>query len=231
MSPLDPIDLYCERLGPELWAEPVNALSNASFLLAAWLIRRRVAERGAQPGDGQWIGLAALMACIGLGSLLFHTLALRWAAYFDSGFIALYMIAFACVWAHRVFALPWRHAAWAAPAYVAFIAAVTFGLTTLRLAWLPSDITLYISACMAMVAFVVLTRPRSPAAARWLLATLAVFVLSLTLRQIDLPLCPHWPLGTHFAWHLLNGAALYLSVRALMRVPAPATGPATMRPC
>ena len=29
------IYLYCERLGSGLWAEPINALSNISFLLAA----------------------------------------------------------------------------------------------------------------------------------------------------------------------------------------------------
>ena len=28
------IDIYCERLGPGFWAEPVNALSNGAFLVA-----------------------------------------------------------------------------------------------------------------------------------------------------------------------------------------------------
>jgi hypothetical protein len=32
-----PVDLYCERTDPSFWAEPINALSNLSFLLAAWL--------------------------------------------------------------------------------------------------------------------------------------------------------------------------------------------------
>jgi hypothetical protein len=30
-----PIDLYCERADPSFWAEPVNALSNCAFLIAA----------------------------------------------------------------------------------------------------------------------------------------------------------------------------------------------------
>ena len=29
-----PVDLYCERLGPSFWAEPVNAFSNAAFLIS-----------------------------------------------------------------------------------------------------------------------------------------------------------------------------------------------------
>jgi len=30
------IDLYCERLGPGIWAEPINALTNLAFLVAAF---------------------------------------------------------------------------------------------------------------------------------------------------------------------------------------------------
>jgi len=40
------IDLYCERLGPGLWAEPLNALTNLAFLLtalASWQLARRSA--------------------------------------------------------------------------------------------------------------------------------------------------------------------------------------------
>ena len=31
----EPVDLYCERTDPGYWSEPLNALSNASFILAA----------------------------------------------------------------------------------------------------------------------------------------------------------------------------------------------------
>ena len=32
---LDPIDAYCERTSAAYWAEPVNAVTNLAFLLAA----------------------------------------------------------------------------------------------------------------------------------------------------------------------------------------------------
>jgi len=32
------MDLYCERLGPGLWAEPINASSNLTFFIAVWAI-------------------------------------------------------------------------------------------------------------------------------------------------------------------------------------------------
>ena len=34
----EPLNLYCERLGPGLWAEPLNAVSNAAFFIAAALL-------------------------------------------------------------------------------------------------------------------------------------------------------------------------------------------------
>ena len=28
------IDIYCERVGPEFWSEPVNAVTNGAFIIA-----------------------------------------------------------------------------------------------------------------------------------------------------------------------------------------------------
>ena len=42
-----PVDDYCERLGPGLWAEPLNLVTNLAFLIAAILWRRcRGGRRG-----------------------------------------------------------------------------------------------------------------------------------------------------------------------------------------
>ncbi|MFY8112638.1 MAG: hypothetical protein ACOVOC_00400, partial [Rhabdaerophilum sp.] len=58
---------YCERLGsPAFWAEPLNALTNAGFVLAAgmafWLWRQR------HPRDVAALVLILLMVAIGIGS-------------------------------------------------------------------------------------------------------------------------------------------------------------------
>ena len=41
---LTPVDLYCERTGAGLWAEPANALTNLAFIAAGlwgvWQVRR-----------------------------------------------------------------------------------------------------------------------------------------------------------------------------------------------
>ena len=49
-----------------------------------------------------------------------------------------------------------------------------------------------------------------------LLAATGIFTISLFFRTIDRVICPSFPAGTHFVWHLLNGAVLYLSIRAVL---------------
>ena len=73
------IDLYCERIGPGLLAEPLNASTNGFFMIAAWWCwhsARKSARRDVMV-------LAGTMFAIGIGSGLFHTFALPWAKLLD----------------------------------------------------------------------------------------------------------------------------------------------------
>ena len=80
------IDAYCERTDASLWSEPVNAVTNLAFIVAALIMWRR------SFGIGRV--LAALLFLIGVGSGLFHTFATAWAATADT----VPIIAFALVY-------------------------------------------------------------------------------------------------------------------------------------
>ena len=70
MSWSDQVFRYCERgADPGFWAEPVNALSNAAFLLAA-IAAVVVMARQPGGGKGRWPEqvLIALVFVIGIGS-------------------------------------------------------------------------------------------------------------------------------------------------------------------
>ena len=62
----------------------------------------------------------------------------------------------------------------------------------------------------------VAVRKSSPALRRTFLIGAGLFSFSLFLRTIDQAVCPTLPCGTHFVWHLLNGALLYLLVRGAL---------------
>lgn len=93
MGWLTPVDAYCERTGPEYWSEPINALTNLAFLIAAVIIWPRLSG----PGMAMGRALAAVLFVIGIGSWLFHTHANRLTGVMDVlpilGFILLYVFA------------------------------------------------------------------------------------------------------------------------------------------
>src|SRR5512139_1525468 len=98
------IDLYCERLGVGLMAEPANALTNAAFFIAAYLLWR--AWRRQNPRSPGLLLLIALVVAIGIGSSLFHTFATVWARVLDEVPILLFQLAFMWLYARRV--IGWR---------------------------------------------------------------------------------------------------------------------------
>ncbi|GGK46754.1 ceramidase domain-containing protein [Salinarimonas ramus] len=87
-----PLDLYCERAGIGFWAEPVNAISNAAFLVAALLAL--AAWRRAGGRDLYALVLVGIVAATGVGSFLFHTFANRWSLLADVIPITLFIYGF-----------------------------------------------------------------------------------------------------------------------------------------
>lgn len=207
-SPNTAVDLYCERTSAEFWAEPVNAFSNLSFIVAAlaivWLMRSTKA-RASLPALFLTINLVA----IGVGSFLFHTLANRLMMLADLLPIFIYQIAFLTFYA--------RHVAGCRMPTVAgllllFLLA-NLGFMQLPREWLNGSLVyggalLFISA---IAAYHHATAKREPAI---LYFALIVFLIALACRSFDLWICPWSPLGTHFLWHLLVGGVLYLTTRA-----------------
>ena len=61
---------------------------------------------------------------------------------------------------------------------------------------------------LLILIYAALLRSRAPALARGLAIGAGLLIVSLTFRTLDMPLCGHWPQGTHFVWHVMNGLML-----------------------
>lgn len=210
------LDIYCERLGPEYWAEPLNAVTNAAFLIAAAVMWRRTA--GLPLGRA----LCVILAAIGVGSYLWHTHGQVWAVILDSGSIAVFSLVFLFA-ANRDF-LGLRP--WAALGLTLLYFPYT-ALTGALFGALPffAISAEYWGLPLLMGAYAVVLRPRVPATARGLLAAAALLCVSLTFRSLDGPLCGALPIGTHFLWHLLNGLQLGGMIELYRRHVLAARGP------
>jgi hypothetical protein len=211
---LEPLDLYCERLAPGLAGEPLNALSNLGFFIAAWAVWR-FARAGRSLNVGAWV-LIALIGAIGLGSTLFHTFANSATHLLDTTPILVFQLAF--LWLYARDALRWpRPAAFAL--VLVFLAA---GLYVRRYPEIWNGSFTYIPAWVTLLALGAVHWHRRLAGRYDLLGASALLALSLFFRTIDLAACAALPVGTHFLWHLLNAGVLYLCARALLRNGPPA---------
>src|SRR5690242_20724772 len=94
----NPVDIYCERLAPGLLGEPLNALTNLGFFLAAFLLLR-------QKPQGDLRLLTGLIALIGAGSLSFHVFATGGTAVLDVLFIAVFILFYVYAFFRRIHGL------------------------------------------------------------------------------------------------------------------------------
>ncbi len=204
------LDLYCERLGPGFWAEPLNAISNGGFVIAAWLAWRLADSLPGRTPRTTHL-LIGLLATIGVGSFLFHTLAVTWAMWADVIPIFLYQLLFLVLYlGHVARVKPLPCLGW-----VALFFAASWCFATLPAQWLNGSLS-YGSAFVfvaGMAAYHWRSERREPLVLA--LATL-LFALSLTCRSLDMQVCNWLSTGTHPLWHLLNAGVLYLSTRALV---------------
>lgn len=199
------IDGYCERVGPEYWSEPVNAITNAAFVIAAIVMWRRVARSEVRAELGLARLLCVVLALIGLGSYLFHTHATLWAAVADTTPIALYVLLYIYTANRAYWGMPWYWAIAATTLFFPF-ADVTLPLFE-RLPVLGVSAG-YLPVPTLIALYAVALRHRLPEVARGLAICAAILMVSLTMRSVDMPMCGALPMGTHFLWHILNAIML-----------------------
>ena len=221
------VDIYCERLDPSFWAEPLNALSNLAFILAGFWAARE-AQRRHITQTSIWV-LIVLAFCIGIGSFLFHTFATAWSGAADVVPIWLFVLTYIFVASALVGGTSPRRTVYVATGVLAAVALAVVILSTgsgseqhaseatdhTHDPWNGSQ--QYFPAVIAMFIFSAITLVRGHPIRWWFTAATGVFLISLSFRTVDIALCDAWPYGTHIFWHLLNGTTIALLLQALIR--------------
>jgi len=210
----DPIDLYCERLHAGLWAEPVNAVSNLAFFLAAagaYMLWKREGKN-----DRFILLLIGLAVLVGIGSSLFHTFATRWGLLADSIPIAIFVVTFLVFTLRRFLA----QSVLATVFWIALFLAVAAILPSLLPPGFLNNSGFYFPVLGALLILGIALRMKG-GSMRWVggayLCAAALFALSLSFRIVDPNICAQFPLGTHFLWHCLNGALIYLMLWTVIK--------------
>ncbi len=201
------VDIYCERIDGQFWSEPINAVTNIAFILAAIYVFPRVAgDRGAR-------ALAVILGLIGICSGLFHTFATNWASAADTLSILVYVVVYLYLATGRLLG---RDKAISLLVTICFF---PFAIIVER-AFAAFDISLngsvsYFPILILIVAYGFLTKNREAGAGLWIGA--GILAVSIFFRSIDQMVCGALPIGTHFLWHCLNAVTLGWLVLVLHR--------------
>lgn len=212
------VDIYCERLEPGYWAEPVNALTNLLFIAAGLWGLRQIRRNG---GGGWPIVMAWWVCAIGVGSWLFHTHANRITIWADILPIASFTIAY-ILYNLRIFmGFGWPKALMHFSAF-----AVVIGTITALLPQSVHDMTngsaSYLPPFAALLCFGIFAVISGKPVGWFNVAAGCLFAVSLTFRSIDMAVCETFPLGTHFLWHTVNAVMLGVILLAISRNLKPA---------
>jgi hypothetical protein len=210
------LGVYCERgVDPAFWAEPFNALSNASFLIAGAVALRR-------HGSDRAVALLGVLALtIGIGSFLFHTFATRAAMIADVAPIQVFIAAYFFFVMRRLFGLGPFSAALATLAFMAAAAVAPRLMASLAPPGEPwRGLAGYLGGLFGLVGVGLALLFREDEASRTgraLLAVAGLFAISLAFRTMDGWVCPGLPVGTHVVWHVLNAVVLFALMETLAR--------------
>ena len=192
-------DYYCERTDLSYWSEPMNALSNGAFLVAAvWMWRRCLGSFAARV-------LCVILFVIGIGSFLFHTHATRWAEMADVVPIGAFILVYLFLVNRDVVGMRWW---WAALATLGFVPYAYVMVPLLDSVPFIRISNFYWTVPVLLLAYAAALRRSAPVTARGLAIGAVILCVSITIRSLDQGLCANWPIGTHFIWHLLNACML-----------------------
>ena len=208
MNWFEAVDGYCERIDASFWSEPLNAITNIFFLVAAvWVLRREGLNSTARI-------LALILGMIGVASFLFHSFAQAWAGALDVLFILLFTLLYLFA-ASKDFV--------GAPRSIALVITLGYFPFSIVVDWLPLPLTflgstrIYMPMLILIILFSLLLYKRLPIVSRGLAVGAFILIISMLARILDVPLCQKIPLGTHFVWHVLNAVMLAWMIEVYRR--------------
>lgn len=206
----EPVDIYCERLSPDFWAEPLNAISNIFFIIAAFMAFRLWQRSAARSWD--LLTMSGLMAVVGIGSFLFHTVATRWASLADVIPIAIFIHFGLGVFLFRVMKLDLMWAMLGAFLYLVF----GMGLQKVVPPEFFNRSGQYASAVLLLLLISIAAYIKHVPSAKYFLGAFILFIVSLYFRSMDNAWCAMIPYGVHYMWHFLNSVVMYFVFKGVI---------------
>ncbi len=205
LTSMDDPTIYCEGL-TNLEHQPFNTISNAVFLISAYLSYKIIR----QSGEKDWFVrlLPFLIAFIGLSSAFWHHYNNSIGDIADTLAIGIFALLVSIILIKRL----------TTKTSLQLAGLVLILVISLWLEQLPffnsSLVYLFLFSVLGLIIYFLSKHGQ----AKLLPGVIAILLLTTGLisRIIDPSLCGHLPIGTHFIWHLLTALATYFIVLSLL---------------
>ncbi len=199
--------VYCEQGLINHFLEPLNSISNLFFVVSAVLLflyfqKKKVVDLKSK----LFVGLILL---IGIGSLIWHIIPTTATFFMDVIPIALFLILYLFFLLDKIV----KRKMIAMSVMGVYLLVVILGFIIFPTFFSSYGgiyiLTLLFLGGTAIAAFLkkILFKETS--------IIFLLFLLAFIVRQLDLVVCPFFPLGTHFVWHTINAFIAYYGVKVL----------------
>jgi hypothetical protein len=218
--------VYCDTfikgtLEPHMWLgmhEPVNTITNAAILIAAWLAYRHI-KRSRVGLSGGLSLLLLLLVTVGIGSGLWHGLRTRWALQLDWIPGVLFLLVLTVLWIRNLYGWVAGILGMAAMVALSVAGVAYFGRALATIT--PNLFALPMFATVTVTGIVMVRGAWSKYGRDAGMLGLGVIAAGLTAaiaRSIDLLVCPYVPCGTHFLWHIGLSTAACLGIVLMVKM-------------
>ncbi|KKU75860.1 MAG: hypothetical protein UY01_C0002G0003 [Candidatus Nomurabacteria bacterium GW2011_GWB1_47_6] len=182
---------YCEHIMGHFLSQPLNAISNIAYFLAAFLsyiyLRQHTAPK--------LYVLPILLGVVGIGSMWWHITNSSIGDILDTYSIALFASVTTLLFLTKITKSK-------IIAAVSFAALLSFVLMAERFVALNGSLPYVVLLGGFLIAGKIYVK-KFPSVKVVFISTSLTFLIAITLRSLDIFLCPILPFGTHFIWHIL----------------------------
>ncbi len=206
-----PIPTYCERGSLGIFAEPLNAISNVAVVFAGLGIYKLLVKNRIQKVE--YKALLIIVFMIGVGSFLWHATRNVYALILDAAPVALTFALITYILLSKLIKQKLI-----ALSIALMLIPTRFFISSFASTDISGSLIRNLFNTASFLLIILWTIRKYGKVAFEGLIILAVYLVAITARGIDLQVCPTFYIGTHFLWHILNALAVYLALKFLIKL-------------
>ena len=200
---------FCEQKFLPFFQEPLSVISNIGFLIAAFLLLKE------KPKGIEKL-LVILVALVGLGSAAYHSHRSPLTHFLDV--IPIYFVLMVSLFLLvEKLTKKIKSAVISLTLFTLLQASLAIALPKGFLRTFLNGSLRYVIALIALTLLYMFSETKRLSNSKFLLFGLLSFAFAIFFRSIDIFLCPVFPSGTHFLWHIFVSATAYYSALFILR--------------